>query len=46
MVSDCEELVGGLLTGDDGGYREYNFKTELQIQYLTVMQLLPIVGDG
>ena len=36
-VSDCEELVG-LLTGDDVGYSEYNFKTELEIQYLTVMQ--------
>jgi hypothetical protein len=44
-VSDCEVLVG-LLTGDDVGYSEYNFKTELEIQYLTVMQLLPIVGDG
>ena len=36
----------GLVTGDDVGYSEYNFKTELQIQYLTVMQLLPMVGVG
>ena len=45
-MSDWEELVGSI-TGDDGvGFSEYNFKTELQIQYLTVMQLLPMVGDG